>query len=97
MTTTIRLNYSCTLTIPPDMRASEVSALFELLSRCNKVDSLWADKAKESVDYIEPVEVTIKRVPSQYLTKEGASARAIEINAAAVAAADLKEAAGAPL
>ena len=93
MTTTIRLNYSCVLTIPADMKAGEVSSLFELLSRCNKVDSLWADKAKESVDYIEPVEVTIKRVPAQYRTKDEASARAIEINAAAVSAAELAEAA----
>ena len=93
MTTTIRLNYACTLTIPADMKASEVSSLFELLSRCNKVDSLWADKAKESVEYIEPTEVTIKRVPAQYLTKEGASARAVELNAAAVSAAELAEAA----
>ena len=92
MTTTIRLNYSCTLAIPADMKASEVSALFELLSRCNKVDSLWVDKAKESVDYIEPVEVTIKRVQSQYLTKEEASARAIEMTAAAVLAAVRAEA-----
>ena len=92
MTTTIRLNYSCTLTIPADMKASEVSALFELLSRCNKLDSLWADAAKESVDYVEPVEVTIKRVPSQYLNKEEASARAAELNVAAGLAAALKEA-----
>ena len=93
MTTTIRLNYSCTLTIPADMRAGEVSSLFELLSRCNKVDSLWADKAKESVDYIEPVEVTIKRLPVQYLSKEEASARAADLNVSAALAAALKEAA----
>jgi len=93
MTTTIRLNYSCVLTIPADMKAGEVSSLFELLSRCNKVDSLWADKAKESVEYIEPTEVTIKRVATQYLTKDAASARAIEINAAAASAAALAEAA----
>lgn len=93
MTTTIRLNYSCTLAIPADMKASEVSALFELLSRCNKLDSLWADAAKESVDYIEPVEVTIKRVPIQFISKEEASARAVEINAAAVSAAVRAEAA----
>jgi hypothetical protein len=95
MTTTIRLNYSCTLTIPADMKASEVSALFELLSRCNKVDSLWADAAKESIDYVEPVEVTIKRVPMQYSSKEEASVRAAELNVAAGLAAALKDAAAA--
>ena len=89
MITTIRLNYSCTLAIPADMKSSEVSALFELLSRCNKVDSLYADKAKESVDYVEPTEVTIKRVATEFLTKDLASARAVELNAAAA----LKEAA----
>ena len=89
MITTIRLNYSCTLAIPADMKSSEVSALFELLSRCNKVDSLYADKAKESVDYVEPTEVTIKRVATKFLTKDTASARAVELNAAAA----LKEAA----
>ena len=93
MTTTIRLNYNCTLTIPADMKSSEVSSLFELLSRCNKVDSLWADKAKESVDYIEPVEVTIKRLSVQYLTKDEASARAADLNVSAALAAALKEAA----
>jgi hypothetical protein len=93
MTTNIRLSYSCTLTIPADMKASEVSTLFELLSRCNKVDSLWADKAKESVEYIEPVEVTIKRVPIQYISKEEASARAAELNVAAGLAAAVKDAA----
>ena len=89
MITTIRLNYSCTLAIPADMKSSEVSALFELISRCNKVDSLYADKAKESVDYVEPTEVTIKRVATEFLTKDAASARAVELNAAAA----LKEAA----
>ena len=89
MITTIRLNYSCTLAIPADMKSSEVSTLFELLSRCNKVDGLYADKAKESVDYVEPTEVTIKRVATEFLTKDLASARAVELNAAAA----LKEAA----
>ena len=89
MITTIRLNYSCTLAIPADMKSSEVSTLFELLSRCNKVDSLYADKAKESVDYVEPTEVTIKRVSAEFFTKDAASARAVELNAAAA----LKEAA----
>ena len=91
MITTIRLNYSCTLAIPADMKQSEVSALFELLSRCNKVDSLYADKAKESVDYVEPTEVTIKRVATEFLTKDAASARAVELNAA-VALQDAAEA-----
>ena len=95
MTITIRLTYGCTLTIPAEMKASEVSNLFELLSRCNKIDSLWADKAKESVDYIEPVEVTIKRLSVQYLTKDEASARAAELNVAAGLAAALKDAAAA--
>ena len=89
MITTIRLNYSCTLAIPADMKSSEVSSLFELLSRCNKVDSLYADKAKESVGYVEPTEVTIKRVATEFLTRDAASARAVELNAAAA----LKEAA----
>lgn len=92
MTTTIRLNYSCTLTIPNDMKASEVSVLFELLSRCNKVDSLWADKAKEAVEYIEPTEVTIKRVGTSFLTKDAASARAVELNAAAAAVEEAAQA-----
>jgi len=92
MTTTIRLNYSCTLAIPADMKSSEVSALFELLSRCNKVDSLYADIAKESVDYLEPTEVTIKRVSTEFLTKEAASARAVELNAAAAAVEEAAQA-----
>ena len=92
MITTIRLNYSCTLTIPADMKSSEVSSLFELLSRCNKVDSLWADKAKEAVEYIEPTEVTIKRVATQFLQKDAASARAVELNAAAAAVEEAAQA-----
>lgn len=93
ITTTIRFNYHCTLALPTDMKAGEVAMLFELLSRCNRIESLYADKAKENIDFAEGVELAIKRGPCSYPTRNEAEGLVRERNAAALASIALAEAA----
>ena len=87
MTTTIRLSYNCTLALPATMKVTEVAMLFELLSRCNKVESLYAAEAKESIEYQEEVELAVKRVGSTYPSKSMAEVKVRDLNAAALASA----------
>ena len=87
MTTTIRFNYHCTLALPATMKVSEVAMLFELLSRCNKVESLYAAEAKESIEYAEEVELTVKRVGAPYPSRIVAEVKVRDLNAAALASA----------
>ena len=93
MTTTVRLSYHCTLALPATMKATEVAMLFELLSRCNKVESLYASEAKESIDYSEGVELMVKRVGSPYPSRSSAEFKVRELNAAALASAAAEAAA----
>jgi hypothetical protein len=93
MTITIRFNYYCTLALPIDMKATEVAMLFELLSRCNKIESLYADKAKENIEFFEGVELAIKRGPTVYPTRAAAENLVRERNVAALASVALAEAA----
>jgi hypothetical protein len=87
MTTTIRFNYHCTLALPGNMKVAEVAMLFELLSRCNKIESLYASDAKESVEYQEEVELAVKRVGTTYPSRSSAELKVRDLNKAALASA----------
>ena len=87
MTTTIRFNYHCTLALPSTMKATEVAMLFELLSRCDKLESLYASDAKESVEYREEVELAVKRVGTTYPSRSSAELKVRDLNKAALASA----------
>lgn len=93
MNTTLKFNYYCTIALPSDMKAGEVATLIELLSRCNKIESLYASDAKENIDFAEGVELAIKRVSTVYPTRAAAENLVRERNAAALASATLAEAA----
>lgn len=93
MTTTVRLSYNCTLALPATLKATEVAQLFELLSRCNKIESMYASEAKESIEYHEELELTVKRVGATYPSRTMAEVRVRDLNAAALASAAAEAAA----
>lgn len=90
---TIRFNYHCTLALPTDMKTTEAATLFELLSRCTRIESIYASDAKESVEFSESLELAIKRVAVAYPSRSEAEAIVRERNAAALAGVALSEAA----
>jgi hypothetical protein len=90
---TIRFNYHCTLALPVDMKTTEAATLFELLSRCTRIESIYASDAKESIEFAESLELAIKRVAVAYPSRSEAEGIVRDRNAAALAGIAMAEAA----
>ena len=87
---TIKLSWNETIALPENIKAADAAMLMQLLTQCVRVSRCYGSKSQETIDYVEPLEVTIKRLNTAPIGREQAEAQMKIIEAAFVAAAEIE-------